>query len=131
MGMRVACSMRCSTAWPVVPSPVVAQRMPPGMPRASASMPSKSAAFSAGVPTSSMGVRITPATGVTEAAARPTAVAAAKTRVRPSGALRASSSSATVPLAPGRLSTITAVPHCCASCSARARATMSLTPPAG
>lgn len=95
----------------------------------------------AGVPTSSIGVRITPATGVTRCGpAEPwpasadsieTALAAPKPSVCPSGALPASNRIASVPAAPERFSTRMGTPNCVARRSANPRATWSLTPPGG
>ena len=131
----------CSTRWPVVPTPDVAQRTAPGLAFAAEMTAASVSPASARVPTTSTGVIITLITGVTSlSGSKPvgpssgaivSGLTAENTSVRPSGGARFRDSIATTPPAPPRFSTITGTPSCVAARSASARAIESLTPPGG
>ena len=122
---------------PMVPTPEVAQRSPPGVLRASSTMAAKLRAASDGVPSSSSGVCMIALTGATDGGAWPksgdsaSGLIAQKQSMLPSGAARATSNMATLPPAPGRFSTTMDRSSTGASRRASTRATVSLTPPGG
>ena len=115
--------------------------MAPGRALASASSPAKSRLVLADVATSSTGEYMTLAIGWTSLRGSygslprwglsTSGLMAEKPRVAPSGTALATASMPMVPLAPARLSTTIVTPSWADSRSARARATVSLTPPAG